>query len=173
MKKRDIRITLIIIAVSLGIFYLYYFTNSLVNGYIEIDAGGADAELHLVSSFFSKIRLTSGSEPVLINKRILKPQSLVLSKTSNGQTHKLSSNGPWGNLSWIKLKNNETMMIRLGQPLLIKSSISKITDTVTIGFSVVGQAGEIYEITRGKTVPKIKIIDEQGNTLVTGSFSYG
>ena len=173
MKKRDIRITLIIIAVSFGIFYLYYFTNSLVNGYVEIDAGGADADLNLVSSFFSKVRLTSGTGPVLINKRILKPQSLILSKNQHGQTLKISSRGPWGNLSLIKLKNNETIKIRLGQPLLIKPNISKTNNAVTVGFSIVGQAGEIYDIPRREPVPKINIIDEQGNTIATGNFAYG
>jgi len=173
MKKRDIRLTIIIIAVSLGIFYLYYFTNSLVNGSVEIDAGGADAELHVVSSFFSKARLTSGAGPVSINKRILKPKNLIISKTQDGRTYKISSSGPWGNLSWIKLKNNETVKLRLGQPLLIKPSISKINNTVTIGFSIAGQAGEIYDIPRREPVPKITIIDEQGNTLASGNFAYG
>ena len=173
MKKRDIHITITIIAVSLGIFYLYYFTNSLVNGSVEIDAGGADAELHVVSSFFSKAQLTSGSGPVVINKRILKPKNLILSQTQDDQTYKISSSGPWGNLAWIKLKNNETVKIRIGQPLLIKPSISKINDTVTVGFSIAGQAGEVYDIPRREPVPKIKIIDEQGNTLATGSFAYG
>jgi hypothetical protein len=56
---------------------------------------------------------------------------------------------------------------------LIKPSISERSGYISIGFSIIGQAGEKYEIPRKKPVPKIKIIDEQGNTLVTGNFAYG
>jgi len=173
MKKRDIRITLIIIAASLCIFYLYYFTNSLVNGYIEIDAGGADAVLQLRSGFLGSETISSKSEPIQVNNRILKPKALTLSKFQDNNGTNLSCYGPWGNISKIRIKNNETTKIRLGQPLLIKPSISNVGGYVSIGFSIVGHAGEIYEIARTEPVPKIKIIDEQGNTLASGNFAYG
>jgi len=173
MKKRDIRITLIIIAVSLCIFYLYYFTNSLVNGYIEIDAGGADAVLQLRSGFLGWETISAGSEPIQVNNRILKPKTLTLSKYQDNKGTHLSCYGPWGDIAKIRIKNNETIKLRLGQPLLIKPSISERSGYVSIGFSIIGQAGEKYEIPRREPVPKIKIIDEQGNTLASGNFAYG
>ena len=173
MKKRDIWLTFVIIVVSFGILYIYYLTNSLVKGYIEVDAGGAKAELSLSSALFGQERLTSESAPTLINKRILRPQYLTLSKEQDGKKYQISSRGPWGKISNIKIKNNDTIKLRLGQPLLIQPSISKVSNTVSIRFSIIGQAGEEYEISRRETVPKIEIKDEQGNTLATGNFSYG
>ena len=113
MKKRDIRITLIIIAASLGIFYLYYFTNSLVNGHIEIDAGGADAILQLRSGFLGWETISSKSEPIQVNNRILKPKTLTLSKFQDNIGTHLSCYGPWGNISKIKIKNNDVIKFNL------------------------------------------------------------
>ena len=173
MKKRDVWTSLAIIAALAGALYLYTLANSLVEGSIEIDAGNANATLHLHSSLFGRVRLIARSEPTQVNTRVLKPRFLTISKRQDNQIHLLNSRGPWGDISRIRIKNNDKIELRLGPPLLIKPSVSKSNRYVTIGFSIIGQVGESYEIPIGATVPKVKIIDEQGNALATGSFAYG
>ncbi|MBN2589606.1 MAG: hypothetical protein JXA96_07080 [Sedimentisphaerales bacterium] len=173
MKKKDILISLAIIVACLGLFLIYSFTNSLVHGYIEIDSGGASAKLMLHGSLFTQDFEISENEPVLINTRVTKPMSLTISKTQDSNSLQLVSYGPWGDLSRIKIKNNETLSLKVGPPLIIKPTISNYKGTVRMGFSVVGQAGEQYQIPRTKTNPKVKIMDENGNIIASGNFAYG
>jgi hypothetical protein len=48
---------------------------------------------------------------------------------------------------------------------------------VSIGFTIVGRAGEEYEtvVKNGKRTPTptVKIVDSEGNTLASGKFEYG
>jgi len=173
MKRKDILISLAIILTSLGVLYLYTFTSSLVHGYIQLESGNANAFLKLGGNFFSKGVEVSGSEPVKINSKVLRPRYLQISKTLDDKTIKLTSYGPWGDFSRIKIKNNETLSLKVGPPLLIKPDIKKQGNTVSVGFSVYGQGGERYSIPRLPKTPKIKIMDEHGNNLISGSFSYG
>ncbi len=173
MKRKDILISLAIIGTCIGALFLYSFTNSLVHGYIEIDSGNANAELLLNGSLFTQDIKITGKEPVLINARVTRPKALTISKTQDSNSLQLVSYGPWGDLSRIKIKNNQTLKLEVGQPLIIKPLISNRSGIVTVGFAVVGQAGEQYQIPRTKTNPKVKIVDENGKNLASGSFAYG
>ena len=91
-----------------------------------------------------------------------------------GPNFRLDSYGPWGELSKINVENNKTTVLKMGPPFIIKPAIHKnSTKIITIDFTITGQAGEQYRINRSAPVPKIKIIDEQGNTLASGSFGFG
>jgi hypothetical protein len=174
MKKKDILISLAIIAVS-GLTLLFYMQRK---GFVGIDAGGANALLHLNSSWLTSAIIASGSEPAKIGARIYRPQFLSLSMGQAGHTWKIESRGPWGNLSKIKVRNNEATAIRLGPPFLIKAEINKNSSIISIGYAIIGQAGEQYEnlITKDNrtvTGAKIKIVDETGNVLKSGSFEFG
>ena len=174
MKKKDILISLAIIALS-GLILLYY---SQRKGFVGIDAGGADALLHLRSSWLTSVRIASGGEPVAISARIHRPQFLSLSMKQDGHTWHIESRGPWGDLSTIKVRNNETTALRLGPPFLIKPEINKKTSLLSIDYAIIGQAGEQYQnfITKNNraiTGAKIKIVDEAGNVLKSGKFKYG
>ena len=173
MKRKDILISLGIIVACIGAFLLYSFTNSLVHGYIEIDSNDTNAELFLNGSIFTRDTKITGKEPVLINTRVTRPKALTISKTQDSNSLKLVSYGPWGDLSRIKIKNNQTLKLEVGPPLIIKPLINYQSGIVTIGFAVVGQAGESYQIPLTKTSPKVKIMDENGKTLASGSFAYG
>jgi hypothetical protein len=173
MKRKDILISLAIMAACFGALFLYSFTNSLVHGYIEIDSGDANVELLLNGSLFTQDIKITGKESVLINARVTRPKALTISKTQDSNSLQLVSYGPWGDLSRIKIKNNQTLKLEVGPPLVIKPLLSNRSGIVTIGFAVVGQAGEHYQIPRGKTNPSVKIMDENGNTLASGNFAYG
>ena len=174
MKKKDILISLAIIAAS-GLTLLYY---SQRKGFVGIDAGGAEALLHLSNSWITSAIIASGDEPAAIGARIYRPQLLSLSMGQDGQTWRIESYGPWSDLSIIKVRNNEATAIRLGPPFLIIPEVKKNGSIISINYAIIGQAGEQYQnfITkdnRDATAAKIKIVDEAGNVLKSGIFKYG
>ena len=177
MKKKDILISLAIIAAS-GLALIYY---SQRKGYVGIDAGGANAELQLNSSLFTDTTINSNTEPAAISVRIYRPQYLSLSMEQDGHTWRIASRGPWADLSKIKVRNNEATALRLGPPFLIKPEVHKNGSIISIDYAIIGQAGEKYQkfknfITkdnRGVNETKIKIVDEAGNVLESGKFTYG
>ena len=99
----------------------------------------------------------------------------------DGCTWRIESSGPWGNLSKIKVRNNEATALGLGPPFLIKPEVHKKGSIISIDYAIIGQAGEQYQkfknfITkdnRGISETKIKIVDETGHVLESGSFKYG
>ena len=94
-------------------------------------------------------------------------------------TWRLASFGPWGELAKIKVKNNETTVLKPGPPFLIKPDVHQGGSQVSIGLSIIGQAGEHYgagaimKNGRMLAAPKVKIVDKAGNTLASGNFEYG
>jgi hypothetical protein len=174
MKKKDILISLAIIAGS-GLTLLYY---SQQKGFVGIDAGGVNAVFHLGSNWLTSATITSGGEPAAIGERIYRPQLLSLTTGQGGHTWRIESRGPWGDLSRIKVRNNEATAIRLGPPFLIRPEVKKNGPILSIGYAIIGRAGENYEnsITKDNqavTGAKFKIVDETGNVLKSGGFEYG
>lgn len=177
MKKRDIWISVAIITAAVLLLYLY----SQGKGQIKIDAGRAEASLRVDRGWFSDEALIKSKDgPVMMRARIYRPQRLSISTKQDGNTWRLYSNGPcWGKLSTIKVRNNSTAVLELGQSFLIKPSISKSSSIVSINLSIIGRAGVSYyaaAITKnGKRLPtpKLKIVDEAGNVLASGRFEYG
>ncbi|OHB78683.1 MAG: hypothetical protein A2Z25_11665 [Planctomycetes bacterium RBG_16_55_9] len=174
MKKKDILISLVIIAVSAGVLYFYVRRT----GYIQVDAGKAGVTLQLQSSLFGNTTIRSGPEPTEVHARVHRPENLRLSLDQNGHHCLILSIGPWGNLGQINVKNKQTAILRLGPPLIIKPKVRKNGPMVTIEFDVVGQAGEQYEkfVRRdNRTIAgaRLKIVDEAGNVLESGEFRYG
>ena len=174
MKKKDIWISLAIIAASAAV--IYHSTQG--KGYIEIDTGGADATLELRNSMFGNATINSNERPTEVRAIIHRPRRLNLSMKQDGQTWQINSSGPWANLSKIKVKNNDTTTLRCGPPFLIKPSIYNTGNRLSIDFAIIGQGGEQYQKyalknNRLASEAKIKIIDEVGNVLESGKFQYG
>jgi hypothetical protein len=174
MKKKDIWISIAIIgaAVLALCFYL------LVKGSVKIDAGGAIAVLRLNSIWLSKTTITSEPEPFPVSARAYRPKGLSISMKQDGHTWQIDSRGPWGNLSRIKVKNNETTALRLGPPFLIRPGVRKNGSILSIDYIIVGQAGEQYlnsvrKDNQAIAAAKVKILDEAGNVLEAGRFEYG
>ena len=174
MKKKDIWISIAIIAAAALTLCLYWQRK----GFIKIDAGGANAELQLHSSWLRKATIISASEPSTISAQVHRPQHLSISMKQDNHTWQIDSRGPWGDLSRIKVKNNETTALRLGPPFLLKPRVNKSGSLLSIDFTIIGQAGEQYENfvrKNNQAMPgaKIKIVDEAGNVLVNDKFKYG
>jgi len=172
MKRRDIWISIAIIIAAFLVFYFY----TRQQGYIKIDTEGVDMQLR--NGLFSKIRITSGAEPVTVNARVYRPRSISIAMKQDGDTWRLNSSGPWGKLAKIRVKNNETTVLKLGPPFTIKPRVTQRSTLVSVGLSIIGQAGENYGTTvvkngRRLPAPKVKIVDEAGKTLASGKFAYG
>ena len=174
MKKRDIWISVAIIATAVLAFYFY----SQGKGRIKIDAGGAVATLQLRGGWLSKATISSGAEPATVSSRVHRPAQLSLSMKQDSNTWQIDSRGPWGDLSTIKVTNNNTTVLKLGSPFLIKPKVRKSGSNVSIDFAIIGQASEQYQNfarKNNRAVPaaKANIIDEAGNVFASGKFEYG
>jgi hypothetical protein len=174
MKKRDIWISLAIIAGSILVLFSY----SRGTGQIEIDAGGAETTLKLKSNWFSIKTITSANQSIKVSAGLNRPQWMKLSMKQGGNAWRLETHGPWGDLSAIRVKNNETAALELGPPFQIKTN-ARVTGTkVTIDFNIIGRAGERYSNVvmlndRRAPAPEVTIIDHAGNVLASGKFEYG
>jgi len=145
---------------------------------VRLDVGDASAELQVRNGWFTSTTITSAAGPVEVGTRILQARRLSISQKQNGQTWWIESLGPWGELSRITLKRNETTALRLGPPFLVKPRVSRSGSVVSIDYTIIGEAGEHYRasaIRDGRIVTgaKINIVDEAGNVLNTGRFEYG
>ena len=92
--------------------------------------------------------------------------------------------GPFGQVASIEVQEGATSTIDAGPPLTLKPSISAATNTpqgkvVTIGFAIIGKAGEYYAantLKKGMSStppPQFQILDEAGKVLTQGAFEYG
>lgn len=96
----------------------------------------------------------------------------------------IKSVGPFGKLATIDVAEGTPAVIEAGAPLVLKVSASAPTKTptgmvVTIGFTITGKSGEIYNsgmIKKGQNAvpaPSLRILDEKGTVIQQGTFEYG
>ena len=174
MIKRDIWISVAIIAIAV----LLLFLSLQKKGRLQIDAGGAVTTLRLRNSWLGKTTISSEAQTSKVSARLHRPQWLKLSMQQAGDTWRLESRGPWGELSTIRVKNNDTTVLKLGPPFQIKPKVLFTGTKVSIDFNIIGKAGEHYrnmimQNNKRTPAPKVKIIDEDGSVLATGKFAYG
>jgi len=174
MKKRDIWISVAIIAAAV----LLLLISLQKKGRLQIDAGGAVPALRLSNSWLDKTMISSEAQPYKISARLHRPQWLKLSMQQGSDTWRLESRGPWGELSTIRVKSNDTTVLKLGPPFQIKTKALFTGTKVSIDFNIIGTAGEQYRnmiIQNNKRAPApgVKILDEDGFILASGKFAYG
>ena len=174
MKKREIWISIAIITGAVVLLFL----SLQRKGQIKIDAGGAVTTLQLGSGWFGTTTITSEGQPCKLRACPYSPELLRISMQQDGNTWRLESRGPWGELSEILVKNNNTTVLKLGPPFQIKPKTRFTGTKVSIDFLIIGQAGERYRniiMKKGKRIPapKVRIIDEAGDVLAFGKFEYG
>ncbi len=169
MKKRDIWISVAII----GVAVLALLSYSRGKGSIKIDAGSAIAELQIRSNWFSNTKITSAAGPTAVSAQVHRPRRLSISTGQGSSAVRLNSVGPWGDLSRIKVQNDTLTSLEFGPPLLIEPNVQRDGSRVSIGLSIIGQAGEHYQHVRRGPGPQVRIVDETGKVLSKGRFAYG
>jgi hypothetical protein len=163
-----------------AILAIVIFIGSQGSGYIKIETPGFETDLNLSGRWGSKEISVSSSEPVGIRHGTYKPEQIVvrLTKTSDQWWSIFCHKGPWGKLSVINVAKGKTTTLKLGPPFTMQTDIQRNGQTVSIGLSLVGQAGEQYSpqlLTQNGPLPEptIKIADETGRELDSGKFEYG
>jgi hypothetical protein len=172
MKRRDILISLAIIAMSLLACYVLFRQE----GRVEIETPGAD--LSLRGTFFGGTVVSSSRGPASLPARVYTPQSLAITARDGESVWKLTSSGPWGDLAKIKVTPGGTTSLTVGPPLRIAPRIDVASGRGFIELRILGCSGERYSnvvLKNGSRMPApgLKIIDEEGTVLVDSRFQYG
>ena len=172
VKKKDILLVAAIIAVALLV--VLYLAQS--RGYVRMATPGM--ELQLRGGFGHRETVRSGSEPTQVRARRYEPIFLKATRKQDGSTWELQCRGPWGKLQEISVASGQTTTINAGPPLLLKPMVAASRGRVSVGLSILGQAGEEYQNVilkngRRTLAPQVRIIDQAGNLLSSGRFRYG
>ncbi|NIP23530.1 MAG: hypothetical protein GWN67_05290 [Phycisphaerae bacterium] len=147
-------------------------------GYIKIDTPGIKTKMSLRRGWWSQQQVSSDAESVELPVRKYRPRRISLAAQKGGNEWVISGLGPWGELAKIKVKKDQTTVLKPGPPFLIKSNVRRRGQTLSISPLVIGQAGEHYDVrvrTRRGSLPApgLKIVDESGKVLVSDKFRFG
>ncbi len=171
--KKLILFTCLVIVLFIG----FKVATSGPPGYVKLDVPGAKMQL---GGLWSRVTVSSDSEKLKVKAGTYRPRQLEIVKEDSGNKWRILSSGPWGNLRTIKVKKDETTVVKAGAPLLVSTDVQHRPGSrlVSIGFSITGQAGEQYSPRvarngRDLGTPKLKIVDESGKVLASGKFEYG
>ncbi len=175
MKRKTVLIGLIIIV---AVVVLLRALKSRGNGYIKIDTPNIKTRMSLRCGWWSGQQISSDVESVEIPARKYWPRRISLAIQKGENEWIVSGYGPWGELAKINVKKNQTTVLKPGPPFLVKTSVRRRGQNLSIGLLVIGQAGEHY-IARVRTrrgslpPPGLKIVDESGKVLVSDKFQFG
>jgi hypothetical protein len=79
------------------------------------------------------------------------------------------------------VRPGQSAALVLGPPFTVRTDVRQAGNTVTIGLTITGRAGEFYSakalvndhLLPRRQQPALTIVDEEGNVLVTDRFQYG
>jgi hypothetical protein len=142
-----------------------------------LDIGKVDADLTLWSeSGIQRLKGDEGTWQLPVGKYGIK--NITLRRTDKG--NKWSIMGfTAGKGVMIEIAANQSTMLKLGPPLLVKTEMKVADGTASFNLSLVGQGGEEYAamvLRNGQLLreaPKFIIYNELGKEIASGSFQYG
>lgn len=142
-----------------------------------LSAASSEASLELVSD--SGYYALSGKGPWELPEGSYSARSVaVTGKGKDGYTWKLASQGTTGKLASFDVKGGEATAFEAGAPVTLKAVPTRYAGSVTVDFSMVGGAGEVYQSAslnnaRKVVMPSVKIVDRSGKVLSSGKFEAG
>jgi hypothetical protein len=145
-------------------------------GYVKLDTPGIQSRITLQGPWFGSEDLDSSQGPATVRADLYHPQKVEIQGEKDGTHWRLSGSGPWGELSKIEVRKNQTAILTPGPPLKIKTFVREDRGSVNVNYTVIGCRGEHYgTIVRDrKTVlPSVKIVDRAGTVLSQGKFEFG
>lgn len=165
------KLALIFLVIAIVVCGAIVFLQSRGKGYIRLEGKGV--RLELSGAWGRGVSVASDNEEVEAFAGIYLPRSIQITAQKDGQSYTISSKGPWGELSRVEIKKDETTVIKCGPPLKAKADVRRSGREVSLGLSVTGCAGEGYSLRSLRQVPGVKIVDEAGNLLSEGKFAFG
>jgi hypothetical protein len=82
-------------------------------------------------------------------------------------------------LPQFEILEEETSLLEIGPPVVLTTTVSSVGRKASIELVLTGRGGERYRadvLRNGKRIdppPKLKILDQNGKVLESGSFKYG
>ena len=143
-----------------------------------LELGGADVTTVLLSDAAHQY-LVGVSQQWQLPTGKYTARFLELSRTdSTGSRWTIKGYGETGKLNNFEIRPGEALSLKIGPPLLVKTTAERKDDDILIGVDLQGQSGEQYgaQIMRnGRPLPapKFKIVNESGRELTVGEFKYG
>jgi hypothetical protein len=178
MKKQNILVWVAVIVVVAGMASSVLLRGK---GFIRIETPGVN--LRLRSGWIGTTTVYSASGPVEVRAGIYHPvQAIIALKkdtADEGRSWTLfSRGGPWGKLASIRVDKGQTVNLRLGPPITLHTDVQRNGRTVSVGLSLIGQAGEYWSpqvmTSQGQApAPTVQIVDETEKVLASGRFAYG
>ena len=162
---------LLFLGIAIVICAVIILLQSQDEGYVKVE--GKDVRLLLAGAWGRSVSATSGNEAVKASTGIYRPKSIEITAEKDGQSYTIKSGGPWGELSKVEIRKDETTVIKCGPPLKAKADVRRSGREVSLGLSIIGSAGEVYGPRTLRSVPGVKIIDEKDNLLSEGKFAFG
>lgn len=175
MKQKIVIAGLIIVV---AVIVLLRALQSKGSGYLKIDTPNIKTTMNLHRGWWSEQQVSSGVESVELTARKYRPKSISLAAKKGGNEWIVSGDGPWGELAKIKVKKDQTTVLKPGPPFNVKTNVRRRDQSLSISPLVIGQAGEHYNVrvrtSRGSLpAPGLKIVDESGKVLVSDKFKFG
>jgi hypothetical protein len=143
-----------------------------------IDVGSPEVEMVVLSDAGFQRFSGSGGKWQAPAGRYVALQVQLAKTDAQGAKWTLSALAP-GKLESLEVRKGETLAIKLGPPLVTKVEATPAGEgTVSIGMALEGQSGEQYgpgaaKTTAVQSAPALKILDQAGKVLATGTFGLG
>jgi len=171
MKKRDVYIAVGIVAAGL----LALLVLDSKKGLIALDCPGA--EMVLASGVFGTTDLRPEDGAVEVKARAYRATQLQITAKDGNDTWRIYADRPWGQLQTIKVLPGKTTRIKCGPPFTVRADVRQLRGIVSVDYSIVGQAGENYarilKNGRPQGEPTVEILNDKGEKIGGGKFSYG
>ena len=151
-------------------FCLMIYLQPWAKGRIKLIGQGVSIELR--NTWGRRASLTSGDEALEVFVGTYRPKLIqVTSPENDSPEFTIQCKGPWGKLEKIKVKKGETTVIECGPPFKAVAKVSRRDRLISVGFSILGKAGEDYTSAFGW--PEVAVLDEKENVLAMGRFGAG
>jgi hypothetical protein len=149
---------------------LIFYLQPWAKGRIKLIGRGVSIELRDIWGRCTS--LTSDDEALEVFAGTYRPKLIqVTSPENDSPEFAIQCKGPWGKLSQIKVKKDETTVIECGPPFKAVAKVSRRERVVSVGYSIIGKAGEDYSSAFGW--PEVTVLDEKENVLAMGRFGAG
>jgi hypothetical protein len=153
-------------------------------GYVKVASPGV--EVKLGTGWLGSVTVTPEKGAVALAAGTYYPKAIRLvaeestSQPSSGKlgTWTLTSTGSFDKVACIQVEKDKTTVVEAGPPLVVRAYTYRRGPWVSISVEVAGKAGEAYALAASRNgvpqpLPRLKIVDESGKVVDSGTLAYG